>query len=50
MQMLGDLLERDRSQLTRLRVEHPDLYESYLGKAEQLRGYQSQQWQRFQQL
>lgn len=50
MQMLGDLLERDRSQLTRLRVEHPDLYESYLGKAEQLREYQSQQWQEFQQL
>jgi tetratricopeptide (TPR) repeat protein len=47
MQMLGDLMERDRAQLTRLRAEHPDLYESYLVKAEELREYQSQQWQEF---
>jgi hypothetical protein len=50
MQMLGDLMERDRFQLTRLRAEYPDLYENYLVKAEQLRERQSQQWQEFQQL
>lgn len=50
MQMVGDLMERDRARLDRLQAEHLDLYQSYFSKAERLREYESKQWQEFQQL
>jgi tetratricopeptide (TPR) repeat protein len=50
MQMLGELTERDRTLLTRLRDEHADLYQSYLMNTERLREYENKQWREFQQL
>jgi hypothetical protein len=50
MQMLGELTERDRTLLARLRDEHADLYQSYLTNAERLREYEHKQWREFQQL
>jgi hypothetical protein len=51
MQLLGELTEhhRERDRLARLRVEHPDIYQDYLTKAERLREHENEQWREFRQ-
>jgi hypothetical protein len=48
VRMLGDLMERDRDQLSRLAARRPDLYQAYVAAAERLRGYETEQWRHFQ--